>query len=121
MTRILIVEDEKETADALEKYLSLSGYDTIVAENGHQAVTKARSTRPDVIIMDVKLPILGGMEACFLIKQQPEMKDVAIIMLTSLCGLDDINKCFAVGANCYMNKPVDPERLIAKVRKIANN
>jgi DNA-binding response OmpR family regulator len=115
--RILIVEDDAETARALEEILIHHGYDTAVAGDGSEALRRAQDTKPDLVIMDADLPSLNGFDACRQIKDDAAHKGAGVIMLTSLHGLPDIDKAFKAGADCYINKPADPDRLISKIEK----
>jgi len=118
---VLIVEDDPELARAINDFLRLSGYETTLVENGLRAVHAAQEKKPAVVIMDVQLPGLSGIDACQRIKGDTRLKDTAVIMLTALCDLQDIQRSLAAGAVCYINKPVDPDRLVAKIQKYTTN
>ena len=115
--KILVVEDQPEIADNLKARLELEGFDVDVANDGKVGVEKSRSGKPNLIILDVMMPIVDGYEACQLIKKDERTKSIPIIMLTALPHVEDAEKAFAVGANDFLNKPYTNERLLQKVRK----
>lgn len=119
--KILIVEDEKEIADPIQALLHLSGYETVLSMDGRDAVEKAREVVPDIILLDVMLPRLNGLDACKIIKEDPRLKQVPVIMLTGLNQLGDAEKAFEMGASDYLSKPFDVDRLIAKIKKLVGD
>lgn len=119
--RVLIVEDEENAANAMAEYFRLAGYHADVACNGKEALRKVWDFKPSVVIMDVCLPAMDGIQACSIITKEPDLKGIPVIMLTSLYGYDDIQRCLKAGASVYMNKPVDMERLLFKIQKVTKN
>ncbi len=116
--KILIVEDERDIADSLKARLELDQYLVVVAEDGKAGVEKARSEKPDMIILDVMLPLVDGYEACKLIKKDARTKDIPVLILTALPHVEDAEKAFSSGANDFLNKPYTNERLLQKVVKL---
>lgn len=111
--RILIVDDEKEIRDLIEIYLKGEGYITIKAENGEEALNVLEKEEVDLIILDIMMPKLNGMEACLKIREEREMP---IIMLSAKS--EDLDKILGLntGADDYLTKPFNPLELIARVK-----
>ena len=119
MTRVLLVEDHEEIWDFLSRRLKRRGYDVIVATDGQQAVDKARAERPDVVLLDMNLPILDGWTAAGIIKSSPESARVPIIALTAHAMSGDKEKAMAAGCDDYHPKPVDFARLLTQIEALA--
>jgi DNA-binding response OmpR family regulator len=113
--KILIIEDHHETRHFLEKMLSPK-YQILVAENAVIGVDHARTRSPDLIILDVVLPILSGIDACSLLKQDEKTKRIPIILLSVKNTPTDISKGFAVGADDYIPKPFDFKELESRIQ-----
>ena len=94
-----------------------AGFDLVEAENGEQALAAVANRRPDLILMDIQLPILDGYETTRRIRANPEMKNIPIIAVTSYALAGDDAKALAVGCNAYVTKPFSPRALLAKVRE----
>src|SRR6476660_9815503 len=111
---ILVVEDQEDNRQILRDLLGNAGFDLIEAENGEQALAALAKQRPDLILMDIQLPIMDG-EATRRIRANPEMKGVPIIAVTSYALTGDEAKALAVGCSAYITKPYSPRALLAKV------
>ncbi|NKF07571.1 response regulator transcription factor [Clostridium gasigenes] len=111
--RILIVDDEKEIRDLIEIYLKSEGYKTIKAENGEEALDILKTEEVDLIILDIMMPKLNGIEACLKIREEREMP---IIMLSAKS--EDLDKILGLntGADDYLTKPFNPLELIARIK-----
>ncbi len=118
MTRVLLVEDHEEIWDFLSRRLKRRGYDVILATDGQQAVDKARSDRPDVILLDMNLPVMDGWTAAGLIKSSPESSAVPVIALTAHAMSGDREKAIAAGCDDYHPKPVDFSRLLTQIESL---
>lgn len=116
--KILIVEDEQDIAENLKARLSLDKYKVVVAKDGKEGVEKARSEKPDLIILDVMLPYINGFDVCQILKIEEKTKAIPILMLTALPHMDDAEKGFQSGAADFLNKPYSNERLMQKVKKL---
>jgi two-component system, cell cycle response regulator DivK len=114
---ILVVEDQEDNRQILRDLLGNAGYDLVEAENGEQALAAVAKRRPDLILMDIQLPIMDGYEATRRIKSNPDMKAVPIIAVTSYALAGDDAKALAAGCSCYVTKPFSPRALLAKVRE----
>jgi two-component system cell cycle response regulator DivK len=115
--RILVVEDHEDNRQILRDLLANAGYDMIEAEDGEQALTAAARYRPDVILMDIQLPILDGYEATRRLKADPALKAIPIIVVTSYALSGDEEKAYAAGCDAYVAKPYDPIALLKTIRQ----
>jgi two-component system cell cycle response regulator DivK len=115
--RILIVEDQEDNRIILRRLLSKAGYDLIEAMNGEDGVALALSMRPDLILMDIQLPLMDGYEATRRIKSNAELKSIPVIAVTSYALSGDEAKARAAGCDAYVAKPFSPRQLLAKVRE----
>ena len=112
--RILIVEDQEDNRMIMRDVLSSAGYDLIEAANGEDGVKLAHSERPDLILMDIQLPIIDGTRR---IKGSAELKSIPIIAVTSYALSGDQAKARAAGCDGYISKPFSPRELLARVRE----
>ena len=115
--RILIVEDQEDNRMIMRDVLSSAGYELIEAVNGEDGVKLAHSERPDLILMDIQLPIIDGYEATRRIKGSAELKSIPIIAVTSYALSGDQTKARAAGCDGYVSKPFSPRELLARVRE----
>ena len=116
--KILIADDEPDILEIISYNLRNEGYETITARDGDDALRKARSENPDLIILDVMMPHKTGMEVCKILRNQPEFNQTLIIFLTALN--DDIShvKGLEYGADDFLHKPVSPKVLVTKVNSL---
>jgi two-component system cell cycle response regulator DivK len=117
MKRILVVEDTEDNRQIMRDLLSNAGYDMIEAQDGAAGVAMAQSHRPDLILMDIQLPVLDGYEATRRIKADPALKHIPIIAVTSYALSGDEAKTQAAGCDGYVAKPFSPRQLLLKVRE----
>lgn len=115
--RILVAEDNEDNRQILRDLLASGGYDMIEAGDGEQAVSAAEATRPDLILMDIQLPIIDGYEATRRIKSNPDLKAIPIIMVTSYALSGDEQKARQAGCDDYATKPFSPRQLLSKIRR----
>ena len=118
MATILIVEDNELNRDMLSRRLMKKGYQIVFAEDGAEGLEKIGILRPDLVLMDIGLPIMDGWEATKKAKQDPETKDIPIIALTAHALEQDREKAFDVGADDFDTKPVDFKRLLEKIQHL---
>lgn len=118
MSKILLVEDDLTNRDIISRYLTLLGYRIVVALDGMQAVTLAQTERPDLILMDMRLPVLDGWEATRRIKAVPATRAIPVVALTAYAMDGDRQLCLEVGCDDYETKPLDFPRLLEKIRSI---
>jgi two-component system, cell cycle response regulator DivK len=115
--RILVVEDQEDNRQILRDLLTNTGYDMIEAVDGEAAVAIAKRERPDLILMDIQLPILDGYEATRRIKADPDLKKIPIIVVTSYALSGDEPKAREAGCDAYVAKPYSPRALLAKIKE----
>jgi len=103
--KILIVEDDLDIVDLLQSQVKALGHDSIVAGNGKQAVDMATSQLPHLILMDIMLPVMDGLDATRQIRQNPKTSSIPIIAVTALSSRKDKEKCLQSGCDDYLSKP----------------
>jgi len=114
---ILVVEDQADNRRILRDLLVNAGYELIEAESGEEAVTAVTERRPDLILMDIQLPVMDGYEATRRIRLNPELKSIPIIAVTSYALAGDEAQALAAGCSAYITKPFSPRALLAKVQE----
>ena len=115
--RILVVEDQEDNRQILRDLLSSVGYELIEAEDGEQGLAAAAAHRPDLILMDIQMPVLDGYETTRRIKADPALRGIPVIAVTSYALSGDEGKARAAGCDDYVTKPYSPRALLAKVRE----
>jgi two-component system, cell cycle response regulator DivK len=115
---ILVVEDQEDNRQILRDLLASAGFRMIEAWDGKQALTVARSQQPDLILMDIQLPILDGYEATRAIKRDPELKHIPIIAVTSYALSGDETRAREAGCDAYVAKPYSTRHLLAKIGQL---
>ena len=112
---ILVVEDQEDNRQILRDLLASSGFLMIEAHDGEQALAMARSQRPDLILMDIQLPVVDGYEATRSIKRDPELKHIPVIAVTSYALSGDEERAREAGCDAYVAKPYSTRHLLAKI------
>jgi two-component system, cell cycle response regulator DivK len=115
--RILVVEDQEDNRRIIRDLLTSAGYALIEATDGEAGVRLAETERPDLILMDIQLPVLDGHEATRRIKADPGLRHIPIIVVTSYALSGDDAKAVAAGADAYVAKPFSPRQLLATIRR----
>ena len=121
MPKILLVEDNEMNRDMLSRRLARNGFEVVMAVDGGQGVAMAASEKPDLILMDMSLPVIDGWEATRRVKSQEATKNIPIIGLTAHAMSDDRDKAIDAGCDEYDTKPVELERLIGKMERLLGN
>lgn len=121
MAKLLIVEDNEMNRDMLSRRLQRRGFVTLIATDGGAGVVTARSEHPDLILMDMSLPVIDGWEATRQLKADPATADIPIIALTAHAMTSDRDKALEAGCNDYDTKPVDLQRLLGKIDALLNS
>jgi two-component system alkaline phosphatase synthesis response regulator PhoP len=116
--KILVVDDEVNITQILEFSIGAEGYEVIAAQNGEEAIDKARREQPDLIILDIMMPIIDGYEACRILKANPLTKNIPVILLTAKGRDIDRRLGYEVGATDYIIKPFSPNKLIDRIHKL---
>jgi two-component system cell cycle response regulator DivK len=120
MPKILLVEDNEMNRDMLSRRLTRKGFEIAIAEDGERGVEMAQSESPNLILMDISLPVMDGYEATRQIKANPATRPIPIIALTAHAMSGDREKCLEAGCDEYETKPVDLPRLLEKIEKLVS-
>ena len=118
MVKILVAEDERDIRELVAFTLRFAGFEVELAVNGADAVEKALASKPDLILMDVRMPRMTGYEACATLKRTPEVRDIPVVFLSAKGQESEINTGLEVGAVEYILKPFAPDQLITRVKQI---
>ena len=118
MPTVLLVEDNDASRDALSRRLQRRDYTVLLAVDGHQAVSMARTSKPDVILMDLGLPGIDGWEATAQLKQDSETRHIPLIVLSAHAMLSDREEALAAGGDDFDTKPVQLPRLLQKMEQL---
>jgi two-component system cell cycle response regulator DivK len=121
MFKILLVEDNEMNRDMLKRRLERKGYEVVIAADGKEAVRMAELQTPDLILMDIRLPVMDGWEAMRRLKILPETQSIPIIALTAHAMAGDMEKCMDAGCDDYDTKPIEFPRLLEKMQALLNN
>ncbi len=118
MPKILLVEDNEMNRDMLSRRLVRKGYEVLIAVDGAEGVEMSVSKEPDLILMDMSLPVLDGWQATTQIKANPETQEIPVIAITANAMAGDREKCLAAGCDDYDTKPIEFPRLLDKIQKL---
>ena len=118
MPKILLVEDQEMNRDMLSRRLKKRGYDVAIAVDGAEGVDKARSGGPDLILMDLSLPVLDGWEATRILKGDEATRSIPVLALTAHAMSSDRDKALAAGCDGYETKPIDLPRLLGAMESL---
>jgi two-component system, cell cycle response regulator DivK len=118
MPRLLYVEDNEMNRDMLSRRLQRRGFEVLIASNGEQGVGMAAAEKPDLILMDMSLPVLDGWQATRRLKAAPDTRRIPIIGLTAHAMATDRDKCLEAGCDDYDTKPVELGRLLEKIERL---
>lgn len=116
--RLLLVEDHEEIWDFMSRRLRRRGYEVVLATDGQQGVDKARSEKPDIVLLDMNLPVIDGWTAAREIRSDPATARIPIIALTAHAMAGDREKTIAAGCNDYHPKPIDFARLVEQIEAL---
>jgi two-component system alkaline phosphatase synthesis response regulator PhoP len=116
--KILVVDDEKGIVETAKYNLEKAGFRVIVASDGETAIKRGRADRPDLIVLDLMLPKVSGLEVCRALKSDPVTKHIPIVMLTVMSDVTDKVVGLELGADDYMSKPFSPRELVARVNAV---
>ncbi|MBI3910477.1 MAG: response regulator [Armatimonadetes bacterium] len=119
--KILAVDDERHIVRLVEVNLQRAGYQVITAYDGREALQKVESEKPDLIVLDVMMPLMDGFEVLSTLKKNPDTKDIPVIMLTAKAQDADVFRGWASGVDCYLTKPFNPMELLTFVKRILDS
>jgi CheY-like chemotaxis protein len=118
MAKILLVEDDEMNRDMISRQLRWDGYQVVTASDGLQALHLAQEERPDLILMDMGLPVLTGWQATARIKAMPETQGIPIVALTAFAMAEDRERSFSAGCDAFETKPINFPRLVAVMQRL---
>lgn len=118
MVKILVAEDERDIRELIAFTLRFANFEVELARNGAEAVEKAPQVEPDLILMDVRMPLMTGYEACEALKQNAKTKNIPVIFLSAKGQESEIQEGLEVGATDYILKPFAPDELTSQVKRI---
>src|SRR5436309_11836124 len=118
MPKILVVDDEPDAVELIDFNLKAAGYDVVTAADGNEALKKARSSLPDLIVLDLMLPEVDGLEVCKILRRDPATAAIPIIMVTAKAAELDRILGLELGANDYVTKPFSPRELVLRVKNL---
>jgi two-component system cell cycle response regulator len=120
MAKILIVDDDRETTNLLEKIVKMKGHQPASVNNSVKAVEQAHAIQPDIILMDILMPEINGIQLCKIFKAIPELKHIPIIIVSALNDAGSQRDTLNAGAADFLSKPVNPEVLAEKILNLVN-
>ena len=115
--RILIIDDDKVALESLRRLLELHSYEVLAVQESREAFSKARSFGPEVILLDLLMPRLGGLEICEMLNSDKETRGIPIIVVSALDKEADIKKAYHLGVVGYLTKPYDLNKLLQEINK----
>lgn len=116
--KILLVDDTDTILLFLKTLLAGQDFDFLTAKNGAEAVEKARRERPDLVLLDVLMPVMDGIEACRVMKGDPELKSIPVIIVTARSEAENVERCLDAGCDDYVFKPVRKLELLDKINRL---
>lgn len=118
LKKVLIVDDEPDILEIISYNLIKEGYEILTAKNGMEALDKVASYKPDLVILDIMMPKMSGVEVCKILRSKPEYNDTLILFLTALSDESSQIKGLETGADDYVSKPISPKILVSRVNAI---
>ena len=116
--KILVADDEPSIVTALEFLLQHNGYEVSIARNGAEALAALERQRPDLVLLDVMMPVRSGYEICKRIRERPEWRHIKVVMLSAKGRDAEVNKGLAMGADLYVTKPFSTRELVEKIKNL---
>ena len=118
MAKVLLVEDQEDNRDMLSRRLKKRGYEVAIAVDGAEGVEMAKSEAPDLILMDMSLPVMDGWEATRILKAEDDTRSIPVVALTAHAMSTDREKAFEAGCDAYETKPIELPRLLETMEKL---
>jgi CheY-like chemotaxis protein len=121
-TRVLIADDEEDIKDVMQMFLESQGYEVETAYDGLDAIDRVKTWKPDVILLDIMMPVVDGIEVCRTLKADLNVKDIPVIMVSAASKREKEGQAFEAGAQAYVLKPFEPASLVDVIEKcLADN
>ncbi len=120
MAKILVADDEPDLRNLTRYTLEVDGHQVLLARNGLEALETIRQERPDLVVLDVKMPRMDGFQVCEQMKEDPLLREIPVIFLTAKGQTQDVERGLSLGAAAYLLKPFSPEDLLETVRVVLN-
>lgn len=117
-TKVLVVEDDPDILELIRLHLAKEGFEVVCCQNGQQAIERIGATRPDLVVLDLMLPDLDGLDICRQVRADPALRSIQILILTAKNEETDIVSGLEVGADDYLTKPFSPKVLVARVKNL---
>ena len=118
MAKILVVDDEVQLIQMVQIRLEASGYEVVTANDGEEGIEKAKSENPDLVLLDIMMPVMDGYEACKILKSDPQTNKIPIIYLSAKAQEDDLQNGKESGADAFVKKPFETPELLAKIEEL---
>ncbi len=118
MPRILLVDDDSALRDITRRRVEKRGFEVVIAENGAEGIEKAKAEKPDLILMDMTMPVMDGFEAIRRLKADDETKAIPVIAMTAMAMSEEREQILACGANDYESKPINLAQLVEKIHQL---
>ncbi len=115
--KILVIDDDPDMTRILEDILTPHNYEVLVAHDGMSAVEKTNQERIDLILLDIRMPLLSGFWFADIFRQRPQTKGVPVIVMSALAGEEEVKKAYSLGARAYLKKPFRSEELLTVIQK----
>jgi two-component system alkaline phosphatase synthesis response regulator PhoP len=119
--RVLVVDDEADIVSTVKYRLEFCEFEVITATNGKEGLEKAANEKPDLILLDISMPVMSGHEMLERLKNRPELKDIPVIMFTAFSDAKDVAKAVELGVADYVTKPFDFTDLVGKITNVLGN
>ncbi len=117
MKKILVVDDEQDVTDIVKRKLEAQNYEVLIAEDGEEALNLAKSEHPNLIVLDIMMPIINGLEVCSRLKHDPRLSDIPVLILTGKMKYSDKRIADQCGADAYIPKPCSSVMLMDQINK----
>jgi DNA-binding response OmpR family regulator len=116
--RILLADDEEDIKTVVTMFLESQGYEVLTAFDGLDALEKTRTEKPDLILLDIMMPVLDGYEVCKRLKEDATMSNIPILILSAAAHVESVDRGLKAGAKDYIVKPFEPEKLLEKIEQV---
>ena len=120
MPKVLLIDDDEIVRSLYSEFLKLKHFDIITAQNGEEGLTILETHKPDLILLDIKMPVMGGIEFLKKMRSDPKCSTIPVVLLTGTVDIDEVSRCFELGAIGYIDKTTSPYELSDKIDLLLN-